>query len=63
MIVRLYAKMAWDLLSPAHHVILAQTDRDKIINRPVETMKDVYTFVRQSEPLKKTNNRGRLLPL
>ncbi|KZP09559.1 hypothetical protein FIBSPDRAFT_1051773 [Athelia psychrophila] len=40
-----YAKLAWDVLSVAHKVIVAQVEIDKNVADLANTMEDVYSFV------------------
>jgi len=43
--------------------ILAQVDRDCCIIRLVEIMDDVYSFVKEAEPMKKIESHGRIIAL
>jgi hypothetical protein len=43
--------------------ILAQVDRDSCIIRLVEIMDDVYSFVKEAEPMKKIESHGRIIAL
>ena len=43
--------------------ILAQVDRDNYIVRLVEVMDDVYSFVKEAEPIKKIESHGRIILL
>ncbi|KAF7985610.1 hypothetical protein HWV62_3923 [Athelia sp. TMB] len=49
-----YAKLAWDLLSAAHKIILAQVAIDQSIADLANTMQDIYSFVNviKAEPKK-----------
>jgi len=58
-----YAKMAWDILSAIHKTILAQVDRDICIVHLVEVMDDVYSFVKEAEPVKKIESHSRIVAL
>ncbi|KIM79211.1 hypothetical protein PILCRDRAFT_74639, partial [Piloderma croceum F 1598] len=74
-----YAKMAWSILSAAHkarplyvikvidlkfsQTILAQVDRDNHIVHLVEVMDDVYSFVKEAEPIKRIESHGRIIAL
>jgi hypothetical protein len=43
--------------------ILAQVDRDSYIVRLVEIMDDVYSFVKEAEPVKKIESHSRIIAL
>jgi hypothetical protein len=43
--------------------ILAQVDRDSCIVRLVEIMDDVFSFVKEAEPIKKIESHGRIIEL
>lgn len=43
--------------------ILAQIDRDSCIARLVEIMDDVYSFVKEAEPMKKIESHGLIISL
>lgn len=43
--------------------ILAQKDRDGSIDRLVETVNDMYSFVHEAEPLKKIQSHARIVSL
>ena len=71
--------MAWSILSGIHKVcssyivlnldpnpsqtILAQVDRDSSIVSLVEVMDDVFSFVKEAEPVKKIESHGRIIEL
>ncbi|KIM75554.1 hypothetical protein PILCRDRAFT_669545 [Piloderma croceum F 1598] len=58
-----YANMAWNILSAVHKTILAQVDRDSCIVRLVEIMDDVYSFVKEAEPIKKIESHSQIIAL
>src|SRR6202050_4049979 len=43
--------------------ILDQVDRDKCIVHLVEVINDIYSFVKQAEPMKKIQSHGRIVAL
>jgi hypothetical protein len=43
--------------------ILAQVDRDRCIVRLVEVMDDVFSFVKEAEPIKKIESHGPIFKL
>ena len=44
-------------------IILAQVDRDSCIVRLVEIMDDVFSFVKEAEPIKKIKSHGQIIEL
>ena len=42
---------------------MAQVDRDSCIVRLVEIMDDVFSFVKEAEPIKKIESHGRIIEL
>jgi hypothetical protein len=48
-----YAKIAWNILSAVHRMIIAEFDRDKKINHLVEIMNEAFVFVKEAEPLRR----------
>ncbi|KIM85063.1 hypothetical protein PILCRDRAFT_817902, partial [Piloderma croceum F 1598] len=58
-----YAKMAWSILSATHKTIIAQADRDDCMVHLVQVMDDVYSFVKEAEPMKKIESHRRIVAL
>ncbi|KIM86900.1 hypothetical protein PILCRDRAFT_815342 [Piloderma croceum F 1598] len=58
-----YAKMAWSILSATHKTIIVQADRDDCIVHLVQVMDDVYSFVKEAEPMKKIESHRRIVAL
>jgi len=58
-----YAKMAWSILSATHKMVLAQTDRDKKMDRLVGIMNGVFTFVHEAEILQRIESHRQILAL
>ena len=44
-------------------IILAQVDRDSCIVRLVDIMDDVFSFVKEAEPIKKIKSHGQIIEL
>ncbi len=42
---------------------MAQVDRDRYIVRLVEVMDDVFSFVKEAEPIKKIESHGQIIEL
>ncbi|TDL18575.1 WD40 repeat-like protein [Rickenella mellea] len=47
-----YAKMAWDVLSFAHKMVIAQVARDQSMDELLQSMTDAYKFVHNDDTLR-----------
>ncbi|KAF9061868.1 hypothetical protein BDP27DRAFT_1300736 [Rhodocollybia butyracea] len=56
-----YADAAYSIVSLAYKTVLAQMQRDKNILALIDTMDDIYSFVKEAEPLRQIESHKRVM--